>query len=166
MSPGATSIVVQGKPLPAYMRLFFYGLHGFFDEILFTAIYDYIFLNPDPRLIGYTSIYSFVMYGSCSLLVERLYVYLWYRHRVATAIRVLIYVIIAFTWEFVFGLVLRQFNACSWDYSDRSLNLMGLITLTYAPGWALLALWQDVIAELLLKLRILPPTVPTCNKSH
>ena len=106
-------------------------------------------------MIGYTSIYSFFIYGSASYAVERLYVRL--RHRVPLAPRIALYVCVAYTWELASGLVLRQFDACSWDYSDRALNFMGLITLTYAPCWALCGLWQDVLTRYLLNLRVVPP---------
>ena len=53
-----------------------------------------------------------------------------------------LYVVIAFSWEFTTGLILRQFDACPWDYSHYPYNFMGLITLEYAPGWLFLAFLQ------------------------
>ncbi|XP_076073934.1 transmembrane protein 229A-like [Mytilus galloprovincialis] len=147
--------VVPQKPLPAVARFFFYGLHGLFDEIVFTALFD-LFLEPhgNAQLKGYTTIYSFFIYGSCSLAVERLYVYLYLKHGIPWYTRTAIYLLVLYTWELSFGLVLRQFDACSWDYSHYDYNFMGLITLEYAPGWIVLCLWQDVIADFLLSLSI------------
>ena len=153
---GTTQPASDYKPLPTIARLFFYGLHGFFDEVLFTAMYEIVYGNPDARLIGYTSIYSFFIYSSGSYVIEQLYLFLWVKHGVPTAARIVIYVCVAYLWEFGFGLVLRQFDACSWDYSDRALNVMGLITLTYAPFWAFLGWWQDRLSIYLLNLRIVP----------
>ncbi|XP_072025192.1 transmembrane protein 229A-like [Amphiura filiformis] len=144
------------KPLPTFIRLFFYGLHGFFDEIVFTAIYEIIYGIPDARLLGYTSLYSFFIYSTGSYIIEQLYLFLWVKHGISTVPRIMLYVCVAFIWEFSFGLILRQFDACPWDYSDRALNFMGLITLTYAPGWAFLGFWQDRLSVYLLNLRIVP----------
>ncbi|XP_022081318.1 transmembrane protein 229B-like [Acanthaster planci] len=144
------------QPLPLMARLFFYGMHGFLDEVIFTALYEIVIHNkPNYQLVGYTSIYSFFIYGSASYVVERLYVSL--RHRVPLAPRIALYVCVAYTWELCSGLLLRQFDACSWDYSDHAYNFMGLITLAYAPCWALCGLWQDVLTRYLLNLRVVPP---------
>lgn len=47
----------------------------------------------------------------------------------------MIYLILIFGWEFSTGFVLNLFNACPWDYSWFPFNIMGLITLEYAPLW-------------------------------
>ena len=56
---------INQKPLPAVARFFFYGLHGLFDEIVFTALFD-LFLHPhgNAHLKGYSTIYSFFIYGT------------------------------------------------------------------------------------------------------
>ena len=33
------------------------------------------------------------------------------------------------------GWVLRQFDACPWDYTEFDGDFMGLVTLEYAPFW-------------------------------
>ncbi|XP_071784104.1 transmembrane protein 229B-like [Asterias amurensis] len=172
ISNGTTSLVSNGglktrigdvdessyQPLPVIARLFFYGMHGFLDEIVFTALYDILVHGkPNYQLVGYSSIYSFFIYGSGSYIIERIYVNL--RHRVQLGVRIAIYVCVAFLWELSAGLILRQFDACSWDYSDRSLNFLGLITLTYAPCWALCGLWQDCLSRYLLNLRVVPTSM-------
>ena len=144
---------IKQKPLPAVARFFFYGLHGLFDEIVCTALFD-LFLHPygNARLKGYSTIYSFFIYGSCSMFVERMYVFLCLKHGIKMHIRILLYVLVLYIWEFSFGLVLRQFDACSWDYSHYDYNFMGLITLEYAPGF--LCVWQDLLFVFLLSLSI------------
>lgn len=51
--------------------------------------------------------------------------------------RGLIYTVWTFCWEFSTGYVLKQFNACPWDYSAFENDFMGLVTLEYAPLWYL-----------------------------
>lgn len=67
--------------------------------------------------------------------------------------RLPIYVCFIYTWELCWGLGLRQFDACSWDYSHYPHNFMGLITLLYLPGWVCLSLYQDVLSNILLGIR-------------
>lgn len=143
------------KQLPAWARFVFYGMHGLLVEILFTALFDFI-LHPhgNSSLKGHSSIFSIFIYGTCSFFTERLYVFLHQKHGVTRKLRLPLYVCIAYAWEFCWGLVLRQFDACSWDYSHYPYNFMGLITLEYAPGWLILGVWQDVLADFLLSLNI------------
>ena len=119
-----TDSMTTYKPLPTFIRLFFYGLHGFFDEIVFTAVYELIYGIPDARLLGYTSLYSFIIYSTGSYVIEQLYLFLCVKHGIPAVPRIAIYVCVAYIWEFTFGLILRQFDACPWDYSDRALNFM------------------------------------------
>ncbi|KAK3584878.1 hypothetical protein CHS0354_023463 [Potamilus streckersoni] len=144
-----------GLPLPAWARFYFYGMHGLLDEILFTAIFDMVFESTGNRqLKGYSSVFSFFIYGSCSFLVERLYVFLYLQHGIRWYIRLPLYLLVLYLWEFTWGLTLRQFGACSWDYSHYKYNLMGLVTLEYAPAWLILCYFQDVLSDFLLSLQI------------
>ena len=154
------SAVISGKPvvfqpISDLARFYFYGIQGFCYEIIFTSLFDFFF-HGDWRLIGHSAVSSFFIYGSCSYFTERLYIYLYYKHGIKWYIRKPLYLIIAYTWEFIFGIILKQFDACPWDYSHYPYNFMGLITLEYAPGWLFLAHIQDVQADFLLRLRIIP----------
>ena len=143
-----------GRPLTGAERFFFYGLHGLFDEIVFTAIFDAIFEPTGNRkLKGYSTIFSFFIYGGCSFFVEQLYRPLMQRN-IPLFGRVLIYVSILYIWELTSGLILRQFDACSWDYSHYNYNFLGLITLEYAPAWFLISIWQDVLFKFILSLTV------------
>ncbi|XP_021165634.2 transmembrane protein 229A [Fundulus heteroclitus] len=138
--------------LPGFVRFLFFGMHGFLDEVLFTSLFNLV-EKSDGGLGGHTSLWSFLMYGSCSFVVEKLYFHLHFGRGWGTWRRLPIYVCFIYTWELCWGLALRQFDACSWDYSHYPHNFMGLITLLYLPGWVLLSLYQDVLSNVLLRIR-------------
>ncbi|MBN3309639.1 T229A protein, partial [Amia calva] len=141
---------VQG--LPGAVRFLFFGMHGFLDEVIFTSLFNLV-EKSDRTLTGHTSLWSFFMYGSCSFVVEKLYVHLHYRRGWGTMKRLPIYICFIYSWELCWGLILRQYNACSWDYSHYPLNFQGLVTLLYLPGWICLSLYQDVLSNVLLRVQ-------------
>ncbi|XP_056281222.1 transmembrane protein 229A [Pseudoliparis swirei] len=138
--------------LPDLVRFLFFGMHGFLDEVIFTAIFNLV-EKSDRTLSGHTSLWSFLMYGSCSFVVEKLYMYLHFKRGWGILPRLPIYVCFIYTWEFCWGLFLRQFGACSWDYSHYPYNVMGLVTLLYLPGWACISLYQDVLSNIMLRIK-------------
>nr|XP_046234848.1 transmembrane protein 229A [Scatophagus argus] len=140
------------RGLPGFVRFLFFGMHGFLDEVLFTSIFNLV-EKSDRTLSGHTSLWSFLMYGSCSFVVEKLYLHLHFSRGWGTCRRLPIYICFIYTWEFSWGLVLRQFDACSWDYSHYPHNFMGLITLLYLPGWVCLSLYQDVLSNVLMRIK-------------
>lgn len=161
------------KPLPFYIKFYVYAIQGFCDEIIFTAVIDFI-VTGDWALKGHSSLSTFFIYGIICFMVEKLYVILYYKYGVSWHYRVPLYVLIAYVWEFLTGLLLQQFNACPWDYSHYKYHVMGLITPYYAPGWVILAFLQDVLADYLLRLRVLPsggvvlvkdPVLPSGDKA-
>ncbi|KAK8390547.1 hypothetical protein O3P69_010318 [Scylla paramamosain] len=117
-----------------WLRLYIYGLHGFLIEILFTAVWDFV-LHRDWALVGSTSVWSLFIYGVGSLVVEQLY--RRFHTSLPLLLRGLCYVAWIYVWEFSTGLILRQYGACPWDYTERNYNLLGLITLEYFPAWYL-----------------------------
>ncbi|XP_016371941.1 transmembrane protein 229A-like [Sinocyclocheilus rhinocerous] len=137
--------------LPGVLRFVFFGMHGFLDEVLFTSVFN-LFEKADRTLRGHTSLWSFLMYGSCSFVVEKLYLHLHFRRGWGTLQRLPIYICFIYTWEFSWGFALRLYDACSWDYSHYPLNFMGLVTLLYLPGWVCLSLYQDVLSNILLRV--------------
>ncbi|XP_038834174.1 transmembrane protein 229A-like [Salvelinus namaycush] len=137
--------------LPDVVRFLFFGMHGFLDEILFTSIFNLV-EKSDRTMSGHTSLWSFLMYGSCSFVVEKLYLHLHFRRGWSTWRRLPIYICFIYTWEFCWGLALRQYGACSWDYSHYPFNFMGLITLLYLPGWVCISLYQDILSSVLLRV--------------
>lgn len=143
----------RSRQLPGLVRFLFFGMHGFLDEVLFTSVFNLV-ETRDRSLSGHTSLWSFLMYGSCSFVVEKLYLHLHFRRGWGACRRLPIYVCFIYAWEFSWGLLLRQFGACSWDYSHYPHNFMGLITLLYLPGWVCLSLYQDVLSNVLLKIKL------------
>lgn len=138
--------------LPGFLRFLFFGMHGFVDEVVFTSVFNLV-EKADGSLSGHTSLWSFLMYGSCSFMVEKLYLHLHFTRGWGTFRRLPLYICVAYTWELSWGLLLRQFGACSWDYSHYPLHFMGLVTLLYLPGWVGLSLYQDVLTNVLLRIK-------------
>lgn len=141
-----------GDHLPGFLRFLFFGMHGFVDEVVFTSVFN-LLEKSDSSLSGHTSLWSFLIYGSCSFAVEKLYLYLHFTRGWGTVRRLPLYICVAYTWELCWGLLLRQFGACSWDYSHYPLHFMGLVTLLYLPGWVCLSLYQDILTNVLLRIK-------------
>lgn len=152
------------RGLPGFVRFLFFGMHGFLDEVLFTSVFNLV-EKSDRTLSGHTSLWSFLMYGSCSFVVEKLYLHLHFSRRWGTCRRLPIYICFIYTWEFSWGLLLRQFDACSWDYSHYPHNFMGLITLLYLPGWVCLSLYQDVLSNVLLRIKCTQDVSGLCGQT-
>ncbi|XP_053653439.2 transmembrane protein 229b [Cherax quadricarinatus] len=123
-----------------WLRVYIYGLHGFLLEILFTAAWDFV-VNRDWALIGCTSVWSLFIYGIGSLVVEKFYRI--YHSTLPLLVRGLLYVVWTYVWEFTTGMVLRQYGACPWDYTERNYNLLGLITLEYFPAWFFASIFTE-----------------------
>ncbi|KAE8281443.1 Transmembrane protein 229A [Larimichthys crocea] len=114
------------------------------------------------HLVFYPSVYIGlqILIGNINTLTEQLQLrggealpHLHFSRGWGTCRRLPIYICFIYTWEFSWGLVLRQFDACSWDYSHYPHNFMGLITLLYLPGWVCLSLYQDVLSNVLLRIK-------------
>lgn len=136
-----------------WLRMFFYGLHGFFDEILFTSLFNLVESNfLDWTFRGHSSLWSFFMYGFGSFVIEQLYLRWRDKWYLPMPVRGVLYVLWVYVWELSCGLVLRHFNACPWDYSNRQWNVSGLVTLQYFPAWFIASLWQELVAGYLLTL--------------
>uniref|UniRef100_A0A3Q2SNV6 Transmembrane protein 229B n=2 Tax=Fundulus heteroclitus TaxID=8078 RepID=A0A3Q2SNV6_FUNHE len=119
-------------PLTALSRWYLYAIHGYFCEVMFTAAWEFV-VNCNWKFPGVTSVWALFIYGTCILIVERMYLSL--RGRCPVLLRCVIYTLWTYLWEFGTGLLLRQFNACPWDYSEFRYNFMGLITAEYAVPW-------------------------------
>ncbi|XP_025107331.1 transmembrane protein 229A-like isoform X2 [Pomacea canaliculata] len=142
-------------PLPAWARAYVYGIQGFVYEVVFTALFDFLFEpSGNPTLRGCSTVASFFIYGLCGMLCEQA-IFLYCRRRGYSMVyRLPLYVLTIYTWEFTCGLLLRLINACSWDYSHYPLNFMGLVTLTYAPLWVVLCLFHDMLYQYIYRLHI------------
>ncbi|KAJ8006568.1 hypothetical protein DPEC_G00108610 [Dallia pectoralis] len=156
---------LEMRALPGVVRFLFFAMHGFLDEIVFTSVFNLV-EKSDRTMSGHTSLWSFLMYGSCSFVVEKLYMHLHFQRGWSTWRRLPIYVCFIYTWELCWGLVLREYGACSWDYSHYPFNFMGLITLVYLPGWVCISLYQDVLSNVLLRVMVCKDGEETVNSGQ
>ncbi|XP_028917901.1 transmembrane protein 229B [Ornithorhynchus anatinus] len=124
--------MASAEPLTALSRWYLYAIHGYFCEVMFTAAWEFV-VNCNWKFPGVTSVWALFIYGTSILIVEKMYLRL--RSRCPLLVRCLIYTLWTYLWEFTTGYVLRQFNACPWDYSQFDFDFMGLITLEYAVPW-------------------------------
>ncbi|XP_027861743.1 transmembrane protein 229b-like [Xiphophorus couchianus] len=140
-------------PLSALFRLYVYALHGCLCEVAFTAVYDWCSAR-DQRLPGHSSIWALPMYGSAIFCMEALRARLLAQSR-SLPVRLAVYTLFIYMWEFSWGVGLSLMGACPWDYSAHRYNLRGLVTLDYAPAWAVAGLIaeQHVIKNT-LKIRL------------
>ncbi|MGH0167249.1 UNVERIFIED_CONTAM: hypothetical protein FKN15_052219 [Acipenser sinensis] len=120
------------EPLTVLSRWYLYAIHGYFCEVMFTAAWEFV-VNFNWKFPGVTSVWALFIYGTSILIIERMYLQL--RDRCHILIRCLIYTLWTYTWEFLTGFILLQFNACPWDYTDFDYDFMGLITLEYCLPW-------------------------------
>lgn len=154
---GADCRVIIIIMLPWPMRLYFWGVHGVFIEVVFTSLWELLASSKkNLALHGFSSLWSFFMYGlGTFLLAEPAYRYAM-RHHYPLPLRLLVYILVTYVWEFSCGLVLSRFGANSWDYSQFTYNIYGWITLEYAPFWALAGLVYEYIMHLMESVEELP----------
>ncbi|KRX41855.1 Transmembrane -like protein [Trichinella murrelli] len=69
--------------------------------------------------------------------------------RIPAVLRFYIYALHGLAMEIVFtaltGLLLRQFDACPWDYGHYPGQFMGLVTVVYAPFWYVAGLLTEIL---------------------
>jgi uncharacterized membrane protein len=112
-------------------RFIIYGLTGWILEIMFTGTSS--LLSGSPRLIAYTSLWMFPIYGMAVLLEpvhDRIRFSPW-------MIRGIIWAGIFFMIEYLSGWSLKTVLGVSpWDYTNRSAySIDGFIRLDYLPVW-------------------------------
>ncbi|XP_042201819.1 transmembrane protein 229B-like [Callorhinchus milii] len=120
------------QPLSALSRWYLYAIHGYFCEVMFTAAWEFA-MHFNWKFPGVTSVWALFLYGTSIMVVECMYLYL--KERCNAPLRCLIYTLWTYCWEFSTGFLLRQFNACPWDYSQFDYDFMGLVTLEYFVPW-------------------------------
>jgi uncharacterized membrane protein len=137
----------NARCLPLAFKLILYGLTGLFAEVMFTATWyfvDSVRYRHGWKLHGCTSVWSFPIYSISSYVIELMFLSM--NGKVNLFIRGIIYLLWTYLWEFTTGLILRQFNACPWDYTEYTYyNVMGLITFDYAPMWYIGSLLLEVV---------------------
>lgn len=141
------------SPLSPLARLYIYALHGCVCEVAFTAGWNW-YNTCDLRLPGYTSLWSLLIYSLAIFLMEGLIAWLQQRH-FPLLLRLTVYTMFIYLWEFSWGFLLRLFEACPWDYSHFEYNLLGLVTLEYVVPWAIAALLAEKhVIRNTLKIRL------------
>ncbi|XP_042624435.1 transmembrane protein 229B-like [Cyprinus carpio] len=148
-----TDVSGQNTPLSPLARLYIYALHGCLCEVAFTAAWDWYYTR-DHRLAGHTSLWALLIYSSAIFFIEGLSVRLQQKHCLLP-VRLTVYTLFIYLWEFSWGFLLRLFGACPWDYSEFRYNFIGLVTLEYAIPWALAALIAEKhVIRNTLKIRL------------
>ena len=123
-------------------RFTIYGMNGIATEVLYTALWDFV-AKGNWKWIGVSSSWAFVIYGLSCLFIEYLKPIL-VKSNIKLPFRAFIYMIWIFLWEFSTGFLLKQFDACPWDYSEWfNWNIMGVITLEYAPLWYCASIFSE-----------------------
>lgn len=144
---------ITPSPLSPLTRLYIYALHGCLCEVAFTASWDWYYTH-DHRLAGHTSLWALLIYSSAIFCIEGLSVTLQQKH-CPLPVRLTVYTLFIYLWEFSWGYLLRLFGACPWDYSEFRFNFIGLVTLEYAVPWALAALIAEKhVIRNTLKIRL------------
>ncbi len=131
------------QPISIFWRLCIYGHLGFAAEVGFTAAWEFV-VNLNMRFPGNTSLWSFFIYGLFGLVAEKIREFMLSCH-IPLLIRAFVFMIAAFAWEFSCGMILKPLGFNAWDYSAFDYNIMGIITLEYAPAWYFGCLVGDAI---------------------
>lgn len=130
------------------------GVAGWCLEVIFTSAGS--IAAHDWRLMGNTSLLMFPIYGLGALLspigqaVDR-WLCVSPGEALAVSDRILrhgmLYMVIIFVAEYVFGTLLKAGGVCPWDYSGLHSNVDGLIRLDFAPLWFLTGLLFEQITK-------------------
>ena len=118
------------------LQIFLFACIGVAFEVVFTAVCDYPKTRSN-RLMGYSYIWMFPIYGLVPLFMRVLYPPL---EGVILPLRVLLYTALLLVMEYITGWLLRRFAGdCPWEpeYRGKRWAIDGLVRLDYAPGWAL-----------------------------
>lgn len=110
-------------------RFFLYGLIGWCLEIIWTGLDSLI--NGDLRLVGFTNLWMFFIYGS-AVFLEPVHDFIagW-----RWPLRGFVWLFIIWGIEYISGLLLVTIlGVYPWRYTGP-LAVDGLITLEFAPVW-------------------------------
>ena len=137
-------------------RLYFWGIHGIFTEVIFTCFFNQVMIKSDPTLVGHSSAWSFLIFGLAAFLIGEPYYNFLKERGMSIPFRLLAYVLTIYLWEFAWGLLLIPWGANSWSYEQNSFNFMGVITLEYAPFWAFASMMFEYIMSIMENLEQTP----------
>uniref|UniRef100_A0A8D0DSQ6 Transmembrane protein 229B n=1 Tax=Salvator merianae TaxID=96440 RepID=A0A8D0DSQ6_SALMN len=147
--------VAAASPVSQLGRAYIYAIHGYLSEMLFTTIV----LDHTWTFHGVTSLWPLLVYGSCGLALER--IFLFVRESCCLLTRCTFYTLCIYLWQFCTGFLLHCFDACPWDYSDFRFNVKGIITLEYFLFWFVGSLLLErLVISNALRLRLGEPWRP------
>jgi len=136
------------------LLLFFaFACVGITTEIFFTAIMtvvESIMENETIswRLLGFSYIWMFPIYGSISFLAP---IVLGFLSKYPLFLRLFLAALVIFTVEFISGFILDQLTgSCPWEYK-HGYHVLGYIQLEYLPAWMLFAFMIEKIYTFLDK---------------
>lgn len=135
-------------------RLFFWGIHGVFVEVMFTGIWEFV-MSANWKLRGVTSMWCFLIYGVGGIIAEQIFLWL-ISLRAPWFLRGLVYVLVTFAWELTWGVILNYFGARGWDYSQFGYNFLGSITLEYTPLWYFGGFYFELLYGVISQLEEIP----------
>lgn len=110
-------------------RYFLYGLLGWIIEIIWTGLES--FVNGDLRLLGFTNLWMFFVYGSAVFLEplhDLISTWRW-------PVRGLLWLGVIWGIEYISGLLLVSILGVYPWYYTSPLSIHGVITLEFAPVW-------------------------------
>jgi uncharacterized membrane protein len=122
-------------------KLFAYGCLGVMIEFFFTGVAS--LLKKNWKATGHSYLWMIPIYGFAALALEGVSEALpWPFY-----LKALLYVPIIYGVEALSGWALSKLiGHIPWDYQKSKWTPMGLINLTYAPFWLILALAFDPIS--------------------
>lgn len=126
----------------AAFRVLLFAFLGLLIEVFFSGTGR--ISRGDWNMIGHTSPWMMPVYGLLGLLIAPVSGALK-RQQISLIPRALLYMVLIFIVEYLFGALFDLAGLEIWNYSKRPLNFQGYITLTYAPFWFFLGLWLEYL---------------------
>ena len=105
------------------------------SQVIFTAVWHQVEHGNHFVLHGNSHVWAMPIYGFWALACEHVYTRM--RDDTSLLVRCVLYMLVAFAWEYTTGTVLWALGgACPWDYSSYfAFHVHGRITLEYTPLW-------------------------------
>jgi len=125
------------------IKFIIYGLLGWNIEVLWTGWCE--LLSGNINMVGRTSLWMFIIYGSGGILFEKVLSKIkdrkWFE-------RGFIWMCLIFAVEFLSGAFLKLLGITAWRY-DSLFSVLGLIRLDYGPLWAFVGLAFERLSRLI-----------------
>ena len=103
----------------------------------------------DYTMTGHTSVIMLPIYGM-TVFLEPLFMKL---KTVSWVYRGCIYALVILGCEFVTGYILKGMGICPWDYTNKGVNICGVIRLDYIPLWFFAGLFLEDVSGKICSIR-------------